>query len=154
MLTLKVQWGPLHPLTKGYIRPWLELPGKVKNFIWRVCKSCLPTAVALAKKRVQIDLRCPWCLVRNEDATHVLFDCSFARTVWENVDIQDVSSEGYAGEILGVIQQLVNTCTREKLALIVMICWNLWNRWNKWVGEKVSTSAFGVQATAMNMLDE
>lgn len=58
-----------------------KLPGNVVNFMWRACNSCLPTAVALVTKRVQMDIKCPWCRTENEDAIHVLFTCSFARLV-------------------------------------------------------------------------
>lgn len=37
----------------------LELPGKVINFSWRVCRGRLPTVVALVMKRVQINIKCP-----------------------------------------------------------------------------------------------
>lgn len=53
----------------------LELPGKVINFVWRVCRYVLPTAVALATKRVQIDQKCLWRLVCNEDAHHIFHQC-------------------------------------------------------------------------------
>ena len=77
----------------------LELPGKVINFAWRVCRGVLPTSVALLVKRVQINIKCPWCLVNNEDATHVLFDCSFARKVWNNMGLAVVSTMRYEGNI-------------------------------------------------------
>lgn len=32
----------------------LKIPGKVLNFMWRVCKGCLPTAATLVSKRVNI----------------------------------------------------------------------------------------------------
>ena len=69
------------------------------NFTWKVCRSELSTVMALAAKRVQIDTRCSWCLVRNEDATHVLFDCSFAWMVWARVGLQEVDSGGYEESI-------------------------------------------------------
>lgn len=37
----------------------LRMPGKVVNFVWRVCKGCLPTAAALITKKVNINARCP-----------------------------------------------------------------------------------------------
>lgn len=101
--------------------------------------------MALAEKRVQIALVSAWCLVRYEDATHVLFDCLFTRIVWENMGITKVSPGGYDGDVVDIIQQLVSTCTRDKLALIVMVCWNLWNRKNRWLWDRVSISTFGVQ---------
>lgn len=60
----------------------LKLPGKVTNFLWRVCTSCLPTTSALVLKHVDIYVLCPWCHSANETYMHVLFDCDFVRTIW------------------------------------------------------------------------
>ena len=57
----------------------LQLPSKITTFMWRVCRKCLPSSVNLASKRAQMDTKCSWCLVQNEDDTHVLFDCSFGQ---------------------------------------------------------------------------
>lgn len=59
----------------------MQVPSKIVNFLWRACKLCLPTAVALVSKNVQIDVKCSWCRMYNEDAVHVLFLCSFAQSV-------------------------------------------------------------------------
>lgn len=59
----------------------IQLPSKIVSFLWRVCRLCLPTATALASKHVHISAKCPWCRIYNEDAVHVLFPCSFARSV-------------------------------------------------------------------------
>ncbi|XP_074368774.1 uncharacterized protein LOC141708859 [Apium graveolens] len=115
---------------------------------------CLPTAVALLTKRVEIASRCTWCLMRDEDTYHVMFDCSFARSVWARANIQEVDSANYTGDIVEFIQYLFFVCTRDKLVHLVMLYWNLWNRRNKWVWNRVSISGFGVQATTMNMINE
>ncbi|XP_074371437.1 uncharacterized protein LOC141712407 [Apium graveolens] len=60
----------------------LELPGKVINFIWRVCKSCLPTVA------------------------HVVFDCLFARSVWARVGMMEVKCDGYEENAIDILQQL------------------------------------------------
>ncbi|KAL8113302.1 hypothetical protein AgCh_020567 [Apium graveolens] len=132
----------------------LELPGKVLNFDWRVCRGCLPTARDLVMKRVQINVKCPWCLVKDEDATHVLFDCSYARSVWTQMGLTDVSTAGYEGHITDIIQHFAEKCSRGNFALILLVCWNLWNRRNRWVWDRVNVSEFGVQALVMNMLHE
>lgn len=124
------------------------------NFAWRVCRGCLPTASDLIMKRVQINVKCPWCLVKDEDATHVLFDCSFARSVWNQMGLKDVNTTGYEGPVKEIIQCLADKCSRDTFALIWLVCWNLWSRRNKWVWDRVSISDFGVQARAMNMLHE
>lgn len=66
----------------------------------------------------------------------------------------EVRSDGYEGSAVDIFKQLVNTYTRDKLALIVMVYWNIWNRRNKWVWDRVIISEFGVQSTAMSMLHE
>lgn len=59
----------------------LQLPGKVLNFLWRTCKECLPTCVALARKHVSINNTCPWCQIYEESIVHVLIECQFAQEV-------------------------------------------------------------------------
>lgn len=101
----------------------LDLPGKVTNFMWRVCKSGIPTVVALSQKVVQIDTRCSWCLGPEENIEHVLFHCSTVNDVWLKVGIQEVNQ----GSVWDVFYFLFSVCTRE----ITMICWCLWNRRNR-----------------------
>lgn len=129
-----------------------ELPGKVTNFLWRVCRSCLPTTTALAVKKVHIDVRCSWCLVRNEDAIHVLFDCLFAVSVWTSAGLHDIIQVVHEDTVLNVIRRIFDTCTREQVVWIIMLCWSLWNRRNIWVWNKVNVSAFRVQAAVTNLL--
>lgn len=83
--------------------------------------------------------------IREEDANHVLFDCSFARALWLKVGIQEVNVVSYAWNIVEFIQHLFNICTMDKLVWIVMVCWSLWNRKNKWVWDKVNVSEFGAK---------
>lgn len=111
------------PKAKFWKRLWsLELPAKVTNFVWRVCRAVVPTAVALVEKKVQMDIRCSWCLLSSEDIGHVLFGCSFARDVWIKLGIPEVNSESCQGSVNKVLSYLFNTCSREKLTWIAMIC--------------------------------
>lgn len=65
----------------------LMVPGKVKVLLWRVCRLCLPTATSLNDKKVDIDRKCTWCRVEDESTRHVLFECSFARQVWNSFNM-------------------------------------------------------------------
>ena len=66
----------------------LKMPGKVINFLWRVCRGCLSMMVALQMKRVNVGPQCPCCHTSQETDTHVLFMCDFARTVWFSSGLQ------------------------------------------------------------------
>lgn len=59
------------PLDTTYAVFWkklwnLQIPGKVVNFMWRVCRGCLPTLKALEMRRVNVNVRCPWCYSASE----------------------------------------------------------------------------------------
>lgn len=130
----------------------LKIPGKVVNFLWRVCRGCLPTMLALASKQVDVSTVCPWCHSANENDVHVLFECDFARTVWMMEDLQSTVARMHNESCFDIISRVFQTATREKCALIGMVLWSLWNRRNKWVWEHVNGSAFGVKAAAINLL--
>ncbi|XP_074377333.1 uncharacterized protein LOC141718856 [Apium graveolens] len=68
----------------------------------------LPTGRALLNKRVNIDGKCPWCRVEEEDENHVLFECQFAKEVpqqhWVKINIDaaifaDIKTIGIGGVI-------------------------------------------------------
>lgn len=132
----------------------LEVPGKVVNFIWRACRSVIPTAVALEGKRVQIDTRYSWCLSQEEDIIHVLFRCSFAKKVWSRVGMQEINDETCQGSMIGIFQNLFSRSTREKIIWVAVVCWCLWNRRNRWVWDRIMGSDFGVYSTAVNMVND
>ncbi|EOY08704.1 Retrotransposon, unclassified-like protein [Theobroma cacao] len=60
----------------------LHIPRKILVFIWRIFHSCLPTRVALAKRKVAIDTICPLCSQTVETNLHVFWECTFTRAVW------------------------------------------------------------------------
>ncbi|XP_012845754.1 PREDICTED: uncharacterized protein LOC105965730 [Erythranthe guttata] len=60
----------------------LNLPSKVKLFLWMACKNLLPTCVHLRNQRVLEDNWCVICNECEEDVIHILFYCSFSRQVW------------------------------------------------------------------------
>ena len=53
----------------------LEVPSKVKNFVWRACKEALPTKANLCRRRIKPEATCEACKVENEDVSHVIFFC-------------------------------------------------------------------------------
>ncbi|WOG90771.1 hypothetical protein DCAR_0310016 [Daucus carota subsp. sativus] len=92
-------------------------------FLWRICRLCLPTAKALIEKRVQIDSRCPWCRMGDEDVNHVLFDCSFARLVWEAVGLKDWIQMVPGEQEMDIFKRLFRTTTQEQSVLVAVLYW-------------------------------
>jgi hypothetical protein len=56
---------------------------KVKLFIWRACKTILPTQTKLFDKGVSHTYSCLWCGDEAETVDHLLWGCEFAQRVWK-----------------------------------------------------------------------
>lgn len=132
----------------------MQVPSKIVNFLWRACKLCLPTAVALVSKNVQIDVKCSWCRMYNEDAVHVLFLCSFAQSVWESTGLGHLVQVLPQDTVFDVLKRVWDNSTQEQFVMVGLFCWSLWGRRNKWVWDKVQVSVFGAKSNALNLLND
>jgi len=53
----------------------LKMPPRVKNFIWRICRNCIPTRMRIRDKGVNCDTVCSLCNTTEEDTLHLFFHC-------------------------------------------------------------------------------
>ncbi|KAH1097608.1 hypothetical protein J1N35_014529 [Gossypium stocksii] len=60
----------------------LSCPSKIKIALWKFINQFVPTKLCLSNKRIANDTHSPRCHVANEDVSHVLRHCAFARNVW------------------------------------------------------------------------
>jgi len=73
-----------HHVSGNWICIWsLKLPPKVKNFLCRACRNCLPTRFRLQSKGVQYTDRCAVCDSFGEDSTHLFFMCDKSKICWQ-----------------------------------------------------------------------
>ncbi|XP_074347412.1 uncharacterized protein LOC141686266 [Apium graveolens] len=105
-------------------------------------------------KRVMQSNRCPWRWSAAETDNHVLFNCDFARTVWNMAGLQQVVQTEMHNTSFEVFLRVFEVCTREKCVQIGMLAWAIWNRRNKWVWEHINGSTYGVKAMATSYLTE
>ena len=64
-------------------RLWkLQVPNKIKHFIWRVCNNALPTKCNLKQRHIADSDVCKLCNDAPEDALHALCFCSYVALVW------------------------------------------------------------------------
>ncbi|XP_074352833.1 uncharacterized protein LOC141691984 [Apium graveolens] len=142
-------------LTVFWKKLWsLKVPGKVIDFLWRVCSGCLPTTTALAQKHVNISIFFPWCHSVNETDCHILFGYGFAQSVWKLSNVFHLVQFDPGDTTFMVFHRCMSAGTREQCVLTAMIGWSIWNRRNKWVWERVNGSTFGVLAAAQNLLHD
>ena len=53
----------------------LQLPPKVKNFLWRACRNVLPTKQPLLKRKVTADPICERCRSAVGESVHAIWSC-------------------------------------------------------------------------------
>lgn len=69
----------LVPQSGGWSRLWkLNIPQKIKIFIWRLCRNNLPVHMLLRAKGINVPSTCPMCNADIEHLLHIFFDCHFA----------------------------------------------------------------------------
>ncbi|XP_071700173.1 uncharacterized protein [Rutidosis leptorrhynchoides] len=62
------------------------LPEKIGLLIWRVIMRRIPVRVELDKRGIDLDsVRCPVCDNDVETVDHIMFQCSFAKDIWNRV---------------------------------------------------------------------
>lgn len=56
---------------------------KMRNFMWRVFRNCIPAPKNLRSKHVEVQLLCPVCNSGRENLDHVLFSCPYSQRNWD-----------------------------------------------------------------------
>ena len=71
--TMKPMWTAL----------WgLDVPGKIRNFLWRSCQNSLPTKDNLMPRKIITEDRCEQCKCHKEDVLHALYGCPKLDDMW------------------------------------------------------------------------
>lgn len=81
----------------------LKIPLKVKHFVWRAVRDCLPTKDRLIIKKVEVDSACPVCNLNEETVLHLLIQCPIAQLCWQKLGHtygSSLSLEDWIEEIL------------------------------------------------------
>lgn len=116
----------------------LEVPQKVKIFLWRFCRNNIPVRNLLRGKGVQIPILCPMCESDIEHLLHVFFDCDFAKQCWNVVGLQyDMSCVENASDWL--LQKL--GCESQEInGKIAKVLWGIWSARNLKVWDRKSVT--------------
>ena len=85
LLAEKPSSGPSDP--SAHSRFWkfiwaLEVPNKIKHFIWRACRESLPTKKNLCTRKLTRNSTCDLCQEGVEDVIHSLWGCPVLKEIW------------------------------------------------------------------------
>ncbi|XP_074378613.1 uncharacterized protein LOC141720155 [Apium graveolens] len=107
--------GERSMLNVSFWRKLWSLKLQVKSStIYGVCRLCLPTAVDLRNKHVNVETVCSWCHNHEENGIHVLFDCVFARAVWEAIGLSDLIQFKPDENVFDIFLRTFTRCNSDK----------------------------------------
>lgn len=73
--------GPVQP--EWSILWKLQIPPKIKIFLWMALHNALPTLNSLHLRGMQVNPICRWCNVAVETSKHLLWQCTLATNCWK-----------------------------------------------------------------------
>lgn len=106
----------------------LEVPPKVRHFLWRACKNCLPTRVRLRDKGVECPTICEMCQGELETTWHALLSCTWSRQCWERVELWGVINSCMDREdsFCGMFFEVARRLNKDDFIKFAMVLWSLW----------------------------
>lgn len=134
----------------------LRVPPKVRDFLWRVCRDCLPHKSNLRRKHIITDSLCPMCNIDVENSWHLFMNCSYAREVWRSAGM-DRRIEGLILTVEGIyelVMKLIKLDDSEFAVNVCMLLWQLWKERNCMVWESKRSSPVQVIHNAATALFE
>ena len=148
-----------HSAAKMHRSTWnmvwsLNVPPKVRTFIWRACTNCLPTRDNLHCRRVRVDPTCEMCKQEPETTSHVLWTCPFARNVWALVRGRIQKSSNGEDEFFLLLRQMQSKVSKQELELWATTAWVIWNAQNKMIFEQFQTYPKIILEGATGLLEE
>ena len=103
----------------------LNIPKKVKIFLWRACTDSIPTMLNLCKWKIVPSSTCNHCHVREESVFHALWSCKAACSVWCSCFPTLPSEFTWVSSFKDLLELVV--CSSLNFEFFVMDCWALWN---------------------------
>jgi hypothetical protein len=143
-------------LQKNWTNLWhIQVPAKVKFFLWRLAKQYLPTADLLHHRHIAPLRSCGICGA--EDSwRHSLLDCMMARCVWALSDDEMVEHMCQVQE-RGARNWLFTMCDslpQEKVSRMCVTLWAIWHARRKAIHEDIFQSPLSTHHFVENFLGE
>lgn len=128
-------------ISQGWSNLWkLEIPHKVKIFIWRLCRNNVPVRKVLRSRGVQTPIMCLMCGDDVEHLLHLFLDCSFAQECWGlmGLSFDVLSIEDFQEWLLDKL----TTGSKDSKVQLVTVLWTVWNARNLkvWEGKVIASS--------------
>ncbi|XP_074378321.1 uncharacterized protein LOC141719854 [Apium graveolens] len=139
--------------SNGWSKLWrLNLPHKIKIFLWRFCRNNIPVRRRLSAKGVRLPITCPMCMADIEHLGHVFFDCLFASSCWHYAGLTyDMQTVDFVPDWL---IQKISSASREEIEVVAKVLWGMWFFRNRRVWDnKVVTGRVAIDWSSKSISD-
>lgn len=118
----------------GWSKIWhLDVPHKVRIFLWRICRNSMPIWKRLSSKIVSLPIIYSMCNSDIEHSLQIFFKCPFVNMCWQYAGRSyDMHLVEYAPDWLF---QKINGASHDEIILIAKVLWDIWFFRNKKVRE-------------------
>ncbi|KAH9653988.1 putative reverse transcriptase/RNA-dependent DNA polymerase [Citrus sinensis] len=114
----------------------LEIPEKVKVFMWRAAQDLLPTAGNLWKKKALQDPWCQRCGKKGENVFHALIKCKLSQKVWNQTKFKEDLEGMENQDMFTAMKAIAEKRNTRDVALFVSLCWAIWHSRNLFIFER------------------
>ena len=128
---------------KGLENSWtslwrIEVPAKLKTFLWRLAKHSIPMADLLHRRHISPSSVCGICGAM-DSWRHSLLDCTMARCVWALPDdeLMEHMSQVQEPEARNWLFMMIDSLSHDQLIRICVTLWALWHTRRKAIHEGI-----------------
>lgn len=104
----------------------VNLPNKVKVFLWRILKNSLLIYELLRKKCVDVLNVCTTCKYSPETLLHVFRDCAYARLFWAMSNLPHHILSTTSSTMCDWIESVRHLDLENEFEIFACSCWGLW----------------------------
>lgn len=108
----------------------LNLPPRIRMFLWRAYKNILPLGVELARRHVIPNPYCSHCGVELETIAHVLTQCRGLRQIWSNPPFSLQPADTHES-FWSLYLRFKRSLPQEQVIIGLVIWWKTWDVRNK-----------------------
>ncbi|KAL5777126.1 hypothetical protein ACOSP7_010052 [Xanthoceras sorbifolium] len=108
----------------------LQLPPKIKHFLWKICHNCIPCFANLAARQIEVDPLCRFCHQAAEVPSHALWSCPLLIRIREACGFLSSASLVDRAPMVDFLLWCKDQLRPAEFNLLVVVIWAVWNRRN------------------------
>lgn len=103
----------------------LQLPPKVRTFLWRACNDIIPVRVTVMHRHLGSDPYCSLCCLHLESTSHIFFECPWFSWIW-SVPPFDLVLPTRHTNFIEWFRWLRDELDMDGFILACVVCWRIW----------------------------